>query len=207
VLPVTEAYGFNPNSVSTSESRDMAESKTVVTTVADENIEIQTERLEGRRCSLCATIEIPHAIEQVWQILTDYEHLADFIPNLARSRQMQHPTGGIRIEQIGTENLFRLKFCARVVLDMVEQFPHQIEFKMVEGDFKAFDGSWQLQPVLPADRVDGLVHQAATNLCYSVVVCPPRTMPIGMIERRLSSSLVINLLAIRQRADALFLAS
>jgi ribosome-associated toxin RatA of RatAB toxin-antitoxin module len=206
VFPVTEAYGLNPNSVSTSESRDIAESKTVVTTVAGHNIEIQTERLEGRRCCLSASIEIPHAIEQVWQILTDYEHLADFIPNLAKSRQMQHPTGGIRIEQIGTENLFRLKFCARVVLDMIEQFPHQIEFQMIEGDFKAFHGSWQLQPILPAGCVNGLAVPA-TNLCYSVVIWPPRTMPIGMIERRLSSSLANNLLAIRQRADALFLAN
>ncbi|NJL22465.1 MAG: hypothetical protein HC895_19295 [Leptolyngbyaceae cyanobacterium SM1_3_5] len=85
------------------------------------------------------------------------------------------------------------KFCARVVLDMIEHFPHRLDFQMVEGDFKLFGGSWQLEEV-PAE---------ATQLIYTVTVLPPRTMPIALIERRLSSSMVVNLEAIRQRAVAI----
>ncbi|MBF2074211.1 MAG: SRPBCC family protein [Synechococcales cyanobacterium C42_A2020_086] len=159
-------------------------------------IEVTTERLAGRGRQLSASIHIPHSLERVWQILTDYDHLADFIPNLATSRRIAHPQGGIRIEQVGTQSLLKFKFCARVVLDMIEQCPHRLDFEMVEGDFKAFSGSWILQPIEATE--------ATTQLCYQVSVLPPRTMPIGLIERRLKSNLAVNLTAIRRRADQLF---
>lgn len=160
------------------------------------DVNVTTERLEGRQRQISATIQIPYSVEHVWQILTDYESLADFIPNLTASRQVEHPQGGIRIEQIGAQCWLNLKFCARVVLDMVEQFPGRIDFQMVEGDFNAFSGSWQLQPI----TISG---QPSTNLSYTLVVLPKRTMPIGIIERHLRHNLVNNLAAIRQRADLL----
>lgn len=162
-----------------------------------QDVEVTTDRAEGRERQISARIRIPYGTEQVWQILTDYNHLADFIPNLAKSQQIEHPQGGIRIEQVGTQALLKFKFCARVVLDMVEQFPHQLDFQMVEGDFKKFCGSWILQPI-------ALTEGSGTELCYTVSVLPPRAMPIGLIERKLKSGLVLNLSAIRQRADQLF---
>lgn len=158
---------------------------------------VSTDRAEGRERQISAQIQLPYSSEQVWQILTDYDRLAEFIPSLAKSRQIHHPQGGIRVEQIGTQALLKFKFCARVVLDMVEQFPHQLDFQMVEGDFKSFVGSWKLQPV-------ALTHGTGTQLCYTVSVLPPRAMPIGLIERRLRSSLAVNLSAIRRRADQMF---
>jgi ribosome-associated toxin RatA of RatAB toxin-antitoxin module len=161
-----------------------------------EEVEVAASKADGRQRQISAKIQIPYAIEQVWQILTDYDRLAEFIPNLTKSQRIDHPHGGIRIEQVGTESLLKLKFCARVVLDMVEHFPHQLDFNMVEGDFKSFTGSWTLQPASP----DG----SATELCYTVSILPPRMMPVGVIERRLQRGLVLNLSAIRQQADVLF---
>jgi ribosome-associated toxin RatA of RatAB toxin-antitoxin module len=160
-------------------------------------IDVKTDWAEGRQRQISARIEIPYPVEQVWQILTDYEHLSDFIPSLSKSRLIQHPTGGIRLEQIGAQSFLKIKFCARVVLDMVEQFPHQLSFRMIEGDFKAFDGSWLLQPCT-------LGSALGTELCYTVRVLPPLTMPVGLIERRLRHNLMVNLNAVRQRADELF---
>lgn len=162
-----------------------------------QDVEVTTDRQEGRHRQITAKIQIPYPVEQVWQILTDYEHLADFIPNLAKSRKIEHPNGGIRLEQIGSQSFLKLKFCARVVLDMVEKFPTQIDFHMVEGDFKEFFGVWQLQPHIRGG-------QPGTELCYTVKILPPRAMPIGMIERCLSHNLVVNLMAIRQQAETLF---
>ena len=76
---------------------------------------------------------------------------------------------------------------------MVEQFPSQIDFEMVEGDFKQFCGSWMLQPA----------SNGGTDLCYTVSILPPRAMPSGLIERKLKSGLVANLMAIRERAESL----
>lgn len=160
------------------------------------DVAVQTDWAEGRQRQISARVRIPCPMDQVWQILTDYDHLADFIPNLAKSQRIPHPQGGIRLEQIGAQSFLKLKFCARVVLDMVEHFPQRLDFSMVEGDFKEFSGQWQLQPAV-------MEGQTATELCYTVRVWPPRTMPIGLIERRLQQNLAVNLTAIRQRAEAL----
>lgn len=158
-------------------------------------VEVCTDSSEGRQRQISARIQIPHPVEKVWQVLTDYDRLADFIPNLAKSQKIAHPEGGIRLEQVGTQSLLKFKFCAKVVLDMVERFPHQLDFQMVEGDFKKFFGSWILQPY--ADNT-------GTELRYVICVLPPLSMPVGIIERHLKSSLVLNLSAIRQRADGMF---
>ena len=160
-----------------------------------QTVEVHTESVARQR-QISARIRIPHPVEQVWRVLTDYEALANFIPNLAKSRLLEHPKGGLRLEQVGTQRLLRFNFSARVVLDLDEKFPHEINFNMVEGDFKAFSGSWRLEP-------DPLSDQSGTNLCYSLRVLPKRTMPVALIERRLCSDVQSNLLAIRQRVEEL----
>lgn len=152
-----------------------------------------------RTRQISASIQIPQPSDRVWQVLTDYEHLADFIPNLQESRRVPHPEGGIRLEQVGAQSLWKLKlkFCARVVLDMVEHFPHELRFQMVEGDFKEFFGAWILQPI--ADNI--------TDLTYTLTVQPSRMMPVGLIEKRLRRDLEVNLTAIYQRVEAIALQS
>lgn len=161
----------------------------------DQSVEVQTEEIAQRQRKITAKIHIPRSVEQVWQVLTDYEALADFIPNLAKSSRLKHPSGGIRLEQVGTQRLLRFNFSARVVLDLQEKFPHEILFDLVEGDLKAYSGKWVLEP---------LASEQGTNLCYTVLVHPKLTMPVALIERRLSNDLRINLLAIRQQVEKLF---
>jgi ribosome-associated toxin RatA of RatAB toxin-antitoxin module len=162
-----------------------------------QTVTIETESIEGRKRKISAKIYIPRSAEQVWQVLTDYEALADFIPNLGKSERLQHPQGGIRLEQVGTQRLLRFNFSARVVLDLEEIFLQEIRFNMVEGDFNSYSGCWRLEPQVQGDR-------SGTNLTYTLLVWPKRTMPIGFLERRLQQDFSLNLVAIRQRVEELF---
>lgn len=188
---MTEQNNFDLEFDELAESEDSGIEPSLLDTV-----EVQIEQVAQRTRQISAKVLIPHPIEPIWRVLTNYEQLADFIPNLAISRRLEHPTGGIRLEQVGSQRLLRFNFSARVVLDLEEKFPHEISFNMVEGDLKAFSGAWRLEPEEQANRV-------ATNLCYTVCVLPKRTMPVAIIERRLSNDLRVNLLAIRQRVDEL----
>lgn len=162
-----------------------------------QTVPVETEAIEGRKRKISAKIYIPRSVEQVWQVLTNYEALADFIPNLGKSERLQHPQGGIRLEQVGTQRLLRFNFSARVVLDLEEIFLQEIRFNMVEGDFNSYSGCWRLEPEIKGDR-------SGTNLTYTVLVWPKRTMPVVFLERRLQHDLPFNLLAIRQRVEDLF---
>ncbi len=162
-----------------------------------QRVSVRTEKLTSRQRQIVASVAIPRSLEQVWKILTDYESLADFIPNLTSSRLLTHPDGGIRLEQIGAQCFLNFKFCARVILDMTEVFPREIGFSMVEGDFKKFIGRWTLQPAL-------LDEQAATILAYELMVQPPLAMPVQLIEHHICRNLTQNLIAICDRTTEQF---
>lgn len=165
-------------------------------TGVEPSVDVQIEKIADRQRQITAKIQIPQPVEQIWKVLTDYEALADFIPNLAKSRLLDHPDGGIRLEQVGSQRLLNFNFCARVVLDLQESFLQEINFCMVEGDFKGFSGSWCLEPYINGEII-------GTNLCYTIQVWPKLTMPITIIENRLSKDLRLNLLAIYQRVQQL----
>ena len=157
-------------------------------------VSIETEEVAKRQRRITCTIAIAHPRELVWQVLTDYESLPDFIPSLETSQRLEHPEGEkVRLEQVGKQRLFKVNFSARVVLDLTERPPERIDFEMVEGDFKAFSGYWGLES-----------QENATQLVYSVFVWPKRTIPVSLIERRLKQDLSLNLVAIRQRVRELF---
>lgn len=165
-------------------------------TVVAAKVVVQIEKIAERQRQITAKVQIAQPVEQIWKVLTDYESLADFLPNLAKSRLIEHPNGGIRLEQVGSQRLLNFNFSARVVLDLEEYFPKEINFRMVEGDFKGFSGSWCLEPY-------SLGEYVGTNLCYTIQVWPKLTMPVGIIENRLSKDLRLNLLAIHQRVEEL----
>lgn len=155
------------------------------------HVEISTEKRPEKERHITAIVTIPQPVEQVWQVITDYEHLADFVPNLTTSRLLPSAEGCIRLEQIGTECFLKFKFCARVVLNMTERFPNEVGFSMQEGDFKQFEGVWKLKPT---------TDERSTQLSYDLFVKPPKAMPAALIERHIRHSLTANMLAIRKRA-------
>lgn len=160
-----------------------------------DEVSIETEEIAKRQRRITSQIAIAHPRESIWQVLTDYESLPEFIPNLEKSQRLEHPEQEekVRLEQVGKQRFMKMNFSARVVLDLTEIPPERIDFEMVEGDFKAFSGYWALQP-----------NENATALIYSIFVWPIRTMPVTLIERRLSQDLSLNLVAIRQRVNELF---
>lgn len=186
----------NPDFQSPSDHTNLEEDLPTDAVALSVKVEVQIEKIAERQRKISAQVQIPQPVEQIWKVLTDYEALPDFIPNLAKSRLIEHPNGGIRLEQVGSQRLLNFDFWARVVLDLEEYFPKEINFRMVEGDFKGFSGSWCLEPY-------SLGEYVGTNLCYTIQVWPKLTMPVGIIENRLSKDLRLNLLAIHQRVEKL----
>ncbi|MBD2244505.1 SRPBCC family protein [Nostoc sp. FACHB-888] len=186
----------NPDSQSPSDDMNLEGDLTADAVALAAKVEVQIEKIAERQRQISAKVQIPQPVEQIWKVLTDYEALPEFLPNLAKSRLMEHPNGGIRLEQVGSQRLLNFNFSARVVLDLEECFPKEINFRMVEGDFKGFFGSWGLEPYSLGECV-------GTNLSYTIQVWPKLTMPVGIIENRLSKDLRLNLVAIHQRVENL----
>ncbi|KAM1114708.1 hypothetical protein ACFX13_048231 [Malus domestica] len=176
----------------------------------DIDIEIEIEKTGNncRRIRLEIGIEAP--LNTVWNLLTDYERLADFIPGLAVCQVLDKTDGYARLLQIGEQKLaLGLKFNAKGIVDCYEtpletlpnNFGHKrdIRFNMVEGDFEIFQGKWSLQQKHPHPQQQQQV-QVHTSLSYMVDVKPKMWLPVRLVEGRLCKEIKLNLACIRQEA-------
>jgi len=165
---------------------------------SDLSVEIKIEKLEGRQRHVFAKIQIPYPLEQVWQVLTDYEAFVEFMPNITQSRQLKSPNGGIRLEQVRTKSLMGLNISGRSVFDVEEKFPDEIHYQLIEGDLKEFSAYWRLEAWQPSEKKVGV------NLIYEISVLPKPIIPMKLVESVLNHDIPDSLLAVRQRVENLF---
>ncbi len=159
-----------------------------------EDIQVEVEDLGDHRRQVRGCVLIPVERQRVWQVLTDYDHLAEFVPNLVESRFLGSENGRKLVRQVGSQKVLFARFSAAVVLAIEEIFPHQLRFQEIEGDFLLFEGFWELAEWL----------NQQTLLTYHLQVKPPRRMPVGLVERRICRDLAFNLQAIRERCLSLY---
>jgi Polyketide cyclase / dehydrase and lipid transport len=113
-------------------------------------VNIERPSMNSRRISGSIIVDKP--IEDVWLVLTDYNKLSDYVPNLTQSKQIAHPDGGIRLFQEGAQKIVGLDFRASLTMDMEEHYAdpddkmamRKIKFKLVDsGMFTEFSGEWR----------------------------------------------------------------
>ncbi|XP_009759726.1 uncharacterized protein LOC107810622 [Nicotiana tabacum] len=186
----------------------------------DDGVEIEIEIIGKRRRRIRSKIAVNASLQNVWEVLTDYERLADFIPGLAVSQLLQKEPNFARLLQIGEQDLaFGLKFNAKGIVDCyekdLEDLPigqrRDIEFKMVEGDFKLFEGKWSIEQMCNPGSVKEHDSSAGqpfhTTLFYIVDVEPKLWLPVRVIEGRLCKEIKTNLRSVREEAQKVYLTS
>lgn len=155
-----------------------------------DTIQQEMERLPMGTRRLAVQLRLSVDPQWVWAVLTDYDQLDRFIPNLASSRQIWRRANRVAVEQVGTQQFCGLRFSARVTLELEEdRAAGQLTFRMLEGDFRCFQGTW-------------MVGADATSswLLYDLTVQGKPGMPIGLIEQRLQEDLASNLRGVQQEA-------
>ena len=155
-------------------------------------IEQTMEKLSDGARRLAAQLTTSASFDSLWKVLTDYDRLDLFIPNLLTSTILYKNENNIHLKQIGSQDFLGLKFSAEVVLDLFEEKDiGQINFKLIKGDFRRFEGSWKIKSISNSDK---------SSLIYDLTVKGCQWMPIGMIEKRLKRDLSENLIAVEKQA-------
>ncbi|XP_058087450.1 uncharacterized protein LOC131234527 [Magnolia sinica] len=163
----------------------------------DRPVHCEVDVVSWRERRIRAWVSVAIDVETMWNVLTDYERLADFIPNLVRSGRIPCPyPGRIWLEQRGLQRAMYWHIEARVVLDL-QEFPNsasgrELHFSMVDGDFKKFEGKWSVKAGL---------RSSTTILSYEVNVIPTFNFPAIFLERIIGSDLPVNLRALACRAE------
>ena len=156
-----------------------------------DTIQQEMERLEQGARRLAVLLRLPLDPQWIWAVLTDYNNLNRYIPNLSSSRQLWRRGNRVGLEQVGSQQFCGLRFSARVELELEEDPERgELRFSMLSGDFRRFEGLW---------RVD--CDAMSTRLLYSLTVQGKPGMPIGLIEQRLQQDLASNLRGVQQEAS------
>lgn len=102
-----------------------------------------------------------------WNVISDYDHLADFIPDMHSSRVTQRIGNQLLVEQTGQFGFLFFRQPVEVRLAVVESPLQRIVAKAVGGNLKEMEGLYTLEE-LPAGGV---------RLSYSGRVAPAFPVP------------------------------
>ena len=82
--------------------------------------------------------------EVAWQVLTDYERYADYVPGVTLSRRL----GGnpLRVEQQGLFRVLFLRKFVHMTLEVEEHYPDAIRFRAVEGNLRSLNTEIEVFP-------------------------------------------------------------
>jgi ribosome-associated toxin RatA of RatAB toxin-antitoxin module len=110
-----------------------------------DNVSVETQRHDGALQVVCrALLEV--SAELAWQTLTDYDHLAEFVPGMQRSRVISRNGPLSVVEQVGMARFLFVSIPIEVTLATTEHPPGMIEARMTKGNLKRLEGVYRIEP-------------------------------------------------------------
>ena len=126
---------------------------------------VQVER-HGKSVHIEASLDVPVTPGVAWQVLTDYNHLADFVEDMRSSRVVSASGEPLKVEQKAEGGWLLIRFPVEVVL-AIEEIPLQsVRFQSVSGNVKNMKGEWRITP-----------QGESINLSYSAYCTPDFWVP------------------------------
>ena len=149
-------------------------------------IRSETEGQRGRATAL-GVVQAP--VEAVWDAVTDYDGYVEFMPQVVESRVDRVEDGAVTVTNVLKILVKRIRYTIRLELDRAR---HRVEWRQLEGDLKANEGSWALEPF----------GDGRTLATYSVRIEVGFLVPQGVVDRLTRGSFGQLFQAIRDRATA-----
>lgn len=106
--------------------------------------------------SASGAVQAPLA--EVWKILTTYERMNEFVPDLAASRVLARDGNEVIVEQFGTARFMFMSRAIHLVVRATENPMSSIDVALVSGDMAYYTSHWELLP-LPETGGTRLIYQ------------------------------------------------
>ena len=146
-------------------SRSLALSLTWISLAAAAEVTVKVERQENAfqvEANLLVAVDKGVA----WQVLTDYNNLASFVPGMRSSRIVSAPGEPLLLEQKGESGFLLFRVPIEVVSRVEEAPLNTIRFQSVGGNLKNQSGEWALER-----------HDHATRVSYRANITPGFALP------------------------------
>lgn len=122
------------------------------------------------------SLVVPVTPGEAWEVLTDYDRMADFLPNLESSKKIDSNNNKLQVAQKGKAFFGPFSFSFDSVREITLMPYTEIHSRSISGSFRRSDGFMQL---LPGDNGTRIVYHSETLPNVRL----PRSITIGMTER------------------------
>lgn len=126
---------------------------------------VQVDRA-GEAYRVSVRLSVTSDRQTAWNVLTDYDNLARFVPGMRSSRIISAPGQPKLLEQKGESGLGFVKVSTTTVSRLQEIPMQSIRFESVSGNLKSMRGEWSLEG-----------HDHATAISYRAEVVPGFALP------------------------------
>lgn len=128
--------------------------------------------------------------EALWKVLTDYDHLSEFIPWLSASRLVASSPTRV-LEQEGRVQWWFFQRTVHITFEIQEVPLASVRFRAIGGDFLEHQGAWSLENLGGLRRVR-----------YDATLRPAFFLPPLVGAAILKQHLTATLQAIAERAES-----
>ena len=125
-----------------------------LTEIGPHTVTMTIEWVGPYRAHVTAHTTIPVPQGRIWTVLTDYDHLEEFVPLMELSKVIQRDGPVILLYQRGSIRLPFYRKDLEVTFHVEEKPREAIHFEAVKGDFLIYRGSWELQKTAEGVRID-----------------------------------------------------
>jgi hypothetical protein len=129
------------------------------------------------------SFDAPVPLPVAWSVLTDYDHIDDFVSSMRTSAVESRADSDLTVRQEAVVGVFPFRRVAHLLLSVRERPDTSIEFRdVLDRDFRVYRGAWELRP-----------GPSGTDVTYRLEARPASATP-SFLDRAVLSRTVTRLL-------------
>lgn len=106
-------------------------------------IDVDSQRMYEVNAS--GSVQAP--LPAVWKVLTTYDRMHEFVPDLASCRVVSRNGNEVIVEQFGMAHFLFMSKSIHLVVRATETPMAAIDIELISGDMKHYESRWELTPV------------------------------------------------------------
>ncbi|HEX7649461.1 MAG TPA: SRPBCC family protein, partial [Noviherbaspirillum sp.] len=111
------------------------------------HVDVQVRRTRGEGMSwfdINASGFVSATPQDAWKVLTDYERLPQFVPELVESKVVKRNGNEVLLEQESRAGFLFFSYRLKMAVRITEQPYSAIDIKLVSGSMKQYEARWEL---------------------------------------------------------------
>jgi carbon monoxide dehydrogenase subunit G len=152
---------------------------------AAEDLVVEAQR-QGESVEVRARAMVAATPALVWEVLTDYERLAQFIPGISRSVVRQRDGNRVVVEQSGEARFLLFSFPIEVRLEVTEGAPDWIVSRAVGGNLRRMNGRYDIKADATRN-ISSVRYQGAIEPAFGLPPLVGVAAMRGMVEEQFTA--------------------